>query len=621
MLLRLPPELIYSIAAFLPTASCLLRLAQTCRRLYTIVAADNYRIFQAFVQGQYPTAAVPPLWRDAAHALTLRSHAFRCRAVTARYVEPPSNAVRIGKPKTTRRDRPTLGYRPVIDSYESWYGDHWFARKEVLAWGAGADVVLRIKDLNSHDHHAGEAGDNRQDSYDGAKWVVFNDLPSVNSWDDVAGLHLLGGSSSVDSPDAEDLIVGRRNGELTRLSISPSQGSATHGASFDTQGHKLDYTDLSAGTERVLAVSLDRGEIAFYKLDSPDDIVQPFASLKELLHGASRNRCSKLLSDQRIVVGADGGSSKIDVYSFDPVDVGIACSIRIEDYESERKPRVTAMAPLPALSSMKETSSQDLFLSGWEDSKIRLHDLRSSRPCVAIYGDTVDDSPVYSLLPIGHERLMVGSGAHGLLKLFDLRVTGNHQIDSSNISPSVPRWNRRRRSYNSVVRGFQLNLPTSAPKGISIFLSDRQPENRHNTRFQRSLRPRYRGPVYTMSLPSPTSSTLYVGLVNTVMRLDMVGTEDLFAAGENDKAGQNWSSLNLSLPLNARASPGHQPADLSCYERPSPEDNGRGIRLFVQKPFWSSPAAAHQDDHIPGWDQRWFQPSLNRSTQPEDRWR
>ncbi|EGE06279.1 F-box domain-containing protein [Trichophyton equinum CBS 127.97] len=620
MLLRLPPELIFSIAAFLPTASCLLRLAQTCRRLYTIVAADNYRIFQAFVQGQYPTAVVPPLWRDAAHALTLRSHAFRCRAVTARYVEPPSNAARIGKPKTTRRDKPTLGYRPVIDSYESWYGNHWFARKEVLAWGAGADVVLRIKDLNSHDR-AGEASGCQQDTYDGAKWVVFNDLPSVNSWDDVAGLHLLGDdSSSVDSLDAEDLIVGRRNGELTRLSISPSQGSATHRAFFDTQGHKLDYTDLSVGTERVLAASLDRGEIAFYKLDSDNDSVQPFVSLKAHLHGASRNRCSKLLSNRRIVVGADGESSKIEVFSFDETDVKTECTIRIEDDEAERKPRVTAMAPLPALSSMKETSSQDLFLSGWEESKIRLHDLRSPRPCVAVYGDTVDDSPVYSLLPIGHERLMVGSGAHGLLKLFDLRVTGRHHLDSNNISPSIPKSNYRRRSSSSIVRGLQLNLPPSAPKDISIFLSDRQSENRNNTRLQRTLKPRYRGPVYTMSLPSPTSSTLYVGLVNTVMRLDMVGTEDLCAAGDN-KTGMNWSSLNLSLRLDAKASSGHQPADLSCYERPFPEDNGRGIRLFVQKPFWSSSIVTRHDDSIPGWDQRWFQPSVHRNIKPEERWR
>ncbi|KAM5432386.1 hypothetical protein MferCBS31731_007498 [Microsporum ferrugineum] len=624
MILCLPPELIYSVAAFLPTAGCLVRLAQTCRRLYEIIAADNYRIFQAFVQGQYPTVTVPPLWKDAAHALTLRSHAFRRRAVTARLVELPPNTVRIGKPKTTRRDRPTLGYRPVIDSYESWYGNHWFARKEVLAWGAGADVVLRIKHLSSHE--VGEAESvGRKDSHDGAEWILFNDLHNVNSWDDVAGLHLLGGSYSAGFPDAEDLIVGHRNGKLAYLSISPSQGSATYKARFDTQGHNLDYTDLSTGTERVLAASLDRQHISFYRLDSEDDTVQPFASLKTSSHGSSKNRCSKLLSKQQIVVGADGESAKIDIFSFDPTDVKKERSIRIEDDEEGRKPRVTEMVPLPALHSMDDMKSSDLFLSGWEDSKIRLHDLRSPRPCVAVYGDTVDDSPVYSLLPIGHERLMVGSGANALLKIFDLRVSGKYHVDARNISSSISKQSHQPKGSNPYLRHL-MNPPVYPSKDISIFLNYRLSENRFAIRLPRSGERRYRGPIYTMSLPSPTSSTLYVGLVNTVVRLDMVGTEDLLANG-NGKTGENWSLANLSSGFNAQAASEHQPFELACYERPLPEDGGRGVRLLVQKPFWGSSRRqatdvnGEYDDCMPGWDDRWYQPSADRSNRRKGPWR
>ncbi|KAF3482887.1 F-box domain-containing protein [Arthroderma uncinatum] len=383
MLLHLPSELIYFIASFLPTASSLSRLAQTCRHLYNIVAADNYRIFQAFVQGRYPAITAPPLWRDAAHALTLRSHAFDRRAVTGRFVLTPSNATRIGNPRTIRTDRPTLGYRPVIDSYESWYANDWFARKEVLAWGAGADVVLRIKDLGRHGNSELEVdgAGNRNSSYDGAKWIFFNDLHDVNSWDDVAGLHLLGASSSAGSEDREDLILGRRNGEVVHLSISPNAGRSTVKARFDTNGHKLEYTDLSAGLDRVLAVALDGGSIAFYKLDSESEneseseSVQPFARLRTISHGPSRSKCSKLLSNQQIAVGADGETAKIDIFNFCLEGVRKDRTIRIEDDEDEstsRKPRVTTIVSLPAARSSGAKSSS-LFLSGWEDSKTRYH--------------------------------------------------------------------------------------------------------------------------------------------------------------------------------------------------------------------------------------------------------
>ncbi|KAK2861482.1 hypothetical protein FQN49_004158 [Arthroderma sp. PD_2] len=637
MLSRLPSELIYFIASFLPTAGCLARLAQTCRHLYNIVAADNYRIFQAFVQGQYPAITAPPLWRDAAHALALRSHAFQRHAVSGRFVLTPPNATRIGNPRTIRTDRPTLGYRPVIDSYESWYANDWFARKEVLAWGAGADVVLRIKDLGRHDNDDelkvnGTGSRNR--SYDGAKWIVFNDLHDVNSWDDVAGLHLLGASSSADCPDREDLIIGRRNGDVVHLSISPSEGSSMVKARFDTNGHKLDHTDLSTGTDRVLAVALDGRSIACYKLDSEDESVQPFASLKTISHGPSRNRCSKLLSNQQIAVGADGEAAKIDVFNFDPKGVRKERTIRIEDDEDEsasRKPRVTTIVPLPALHSASGRKSSSLFLSGWEDSKTRLHDLRSPRPCVAAYGDTVDDSPTYTLLPIGHERLMVGSGANALVKIFDLRMTGKHHIEAHNASPSLPKQSHWPNDSDPC-QHYPLDSVPYPRKDISIFLCNEPLGSRNNTRAQPNLQTRrYRGPIYSMSLPSPTSSTLYVGIINNVVRLDMTATDDLFTTG-NEDIQENWCLANLSSKFDPNAAAEYQPFELSCYERPLPEDRGRGVRLMMQKPFWeaSTKSAAgigtdtvngQQDNGIPGWDERWFQPWISRTRRIKGPWR
>jgi hypothetical protein len=40
-----------------------------------------------------------------------------------------------------------MGFQPVIDSYEDWTADKWSSRKEVLALGAGAELVVRLKTM------------------------------------------------------------------------------------------------------------------------------------------------------------------------------------------------------------------------------------------------------------------------------------------------------------------------------------------------------------------------------------------------------------------------------------------------------------------------------------------
>ncbi|KAK2744092.1 hypothetical protein FQN55_006960 [Onygenales sp. PD_40] len=640
MLPRLPSEIIYHIVSFLPTASCIINLARSCKRLHEVLSADDYRIFQAFVQSRFPSIDTPPLWVDAARVLTSRSRAFDRKAVIGRFVLPPHNARRVGHPRTVRTDHPTLGYRPVIDSYEVWYGNSWKDRKEVLVWGAGADLNIRVKDLGYHGRPS-ERGSTDTDItlngrrqsieklQDGVTWAIFNSLHGVNSWDDISGVHALPPLGDT-ATDSEDIVFGRRNGSLVRLSISPSGGTSELKKHYITGSSNLEKTDISGGPNKVLAASLDRRSIAFFRVDADEDEVAPLGNIKTTAHGSARHKCSRLLSDEKIAIGSDGAIDTISVFNITSDAITKTRDIKLDIFDetgSSKKTQVYAIEPLP-VTSQSGGNVGDLFLAGWEDSKTRLHDLRSPKPYVSLFVDTVDDGPIYNLQPIGQERFLVGSGVNALVKIFDMRMPGRYSYMDA-YPPMNPQTNAvPNHTNNNNHHHHTANLKDSLTyprKDISIYLSQKpSPNSRLPLPLTRD-RLRYRGPIYTMSLPSPSSSTLYVGVEANIIRLDFASTDDL--SGPH----RSWYDENLGLGLNVDAAPDYardansQPFDLSCYERPLPEDQGRGVRLMMQDPFYAAAKngemCANDDARVSGWDRRWFQPWISSNKKVKGRWR
>lgn len=224
---------------------------------------------------------------------------------------------------------------------------------------------------------------------------------------------------------------------------------------------------------------------------------------------------------------------------------------------------------------------------------------------MSIFEDTVDDSPTYSIKPVGRERFIVGSGVHALVKIFDLRM-GRYNYLNAKLPETQSRTSLSRRDNS---------------KNISIFLSNRvsSSHNRSTNLFRAPHR--YRGPIYTISQPSPSSSTFYIGIEDSVIRLDMASTDDL--AGKN----KEWYDRNLDLGLDPHGGVDCHPLDLACYERPLPEDQGRGVRLMMQDSLWqtleeeSRGQASKSDARIPGWDQRWFQPWVSSNQKMKGPWR
>lgn len=594
MLAELPAEIIYNVARHLPTVSCLTSLSQTCQRLHLLIAADDGRIFRTFLDTRFPWIGTPPFWKDASRALTSRSRALDRRAVIGRFVVPPRNAIKVGSHQAMRGDAPTLGYRPAIDSYEIWNGYLWSDRKEVLAWGAADELIVRIR----------QTGFQPSD-----KWVVFNDLDHVSSYDDICGVQLLKSNRYLES-DKEHLIFGRVRGELVHLSISPDDATHDYEQEFVTHGFELERIDLSDGPEPILAAHFENGSVAFYHTTTDEAKVHPFARLQEY-EGVPRNKYSKFLSPTRLAVGTGSLQNSLSVFTIAPDDVLPSREIGVHSLDVEEQigmnwkanANVSGVAPLTA--QLCGGSSGDVFLATWGDRAVRLHDLRSGHPYEATYRDTTDDNPIYCVHPFGHDRFVVGAGGDAVLKFFDLRMHNTYSYLNGRIpSFSYPGDKSSKKNTNTKTDGTQDSIKYPR-KDFSIFLSHPPPGLPNSNRSRpRRANISYRGPIYTMSSPSALSPTIYTGVVDGVFRLDIASTDDLA-----NPATRKWYEDSIALDMNADLSTSpavlNRVLELSGYERPEPDDLTTTSKLRTQKAFWNVSDEDVRGEVVTGWDRRW----------------
>ncbi|KAJ5572189.1 hypothetical protein N7535_005849 [Penicillium sp. DV-2018c] len=578
LLSELPAEILYLILAHLPTVNALTNLSQTCRRLNTMMMGDESLIFREFVETRFSAIETPPYWRDAAQALASRSRALYRKGIIARFVVP-SNSTKIGHQRPTPPDNSTLGYKPVISSYEIWNGQSWAEKKEVLAWGAGNQLVMRIK----------QNGHRKQQ-----RWLVFDELDAMDVYDDIRSLHLLSSRELYkNDTDVEHLIFGRCRGDITRLIISPDEATYEHKQRFKTSGRYLEATDLSQGTNPTLAAHFADGTIAFYHADSEKEEIDPFTCLPP--PPRTVNNHMKLLSSSTVAVGTRLPTGSWYVSRFTPAGVSTLRSYGRSDIdqnrttETSREFLIGAIEPLGA-HSLAGGSPGEVFLTAWGGHSISLHDLRSPDSEVNVYTDNTDSNPTYSLLAFGHDSFLVGSGGEGLVKVFDLRM--------GRISGSLDSQMNTGYSYKAPPRhhpkhGFSMFLSTFPPPTFSDETTSRaRPHRQRGT---------YRGPVYTMSSPSSSSPTVYTGLIGGVAQLDFASTEDLL--GSN----RDWYEKNLALDVNTSEAPLLDPAsqalNLTGYERPDPNDFTTTSKLRHQREFWK---VKPEDLGRHGlWDCRW----------------
>lgn len=606
---QLPAELLSQIVAHCETAQTLIQLSVTSRKLNHFIQSDGFRVF---VQHRFPSIQTPPYWQDAAHSLTTLSRNWDRKAFIARTIAPPKFEL-FERPSREQSRRPqrrrhqqTMGYQPVIDSYEKWSGGNWSSRKEVLVWGAGAELILRSRkmgDLAEQEWHAQQpvqrpsVFDQHHHMHD---WSVFKMTGASDGKDDITSANLL---SSIDD-GLEHIFVGRASGSLHHISTSISESRSVIESIYATGGRPVRSATLSTAPQQILAACLADSAVALYPTDAKADNIAPLDEVAAVPPGApGRTWSSKFLRDDRLAVGRGPSGQPILVYGISQTGFSSAPLRRFDvqpdsaeemDYPPTTNGiHTTSIYPIVPIapSSAAGGVEGDIFLSGGYDGNVRLHDLRSPASSTARYVDIVDNSAIYSLLAFGRERFVAGASRYTMLKVFDLRMPGGkvyHYMDGTptQASPSNPNYN-----YN-------IYLEVRPP-------STNYPPRTNPTTITRGLD----SPVYALSAPSPCSPTFYAGAENRIVQLDLVSALDphpdpLFSTGET------WGVDPSSI--ERKWDPHKDAMRLRLYEHST-----GNLKMREQAPVASSqfiPSTAKPlQPWMRGWDGRWRPGPWSRS--------
>lgn len=615
---KLPTELLSQIVAHVPTAQTMLRLALTCRRLNNFIHSDGFRVF---VQNRFPSLETPPCWRDAAHALTTLSRNWDRKAFIAHFIDPPKPQP-LDDPHSYRARRPqrpqqqTIGYQPVIDSYEVWDGGHWDSRKEVVVWGAGAELVLRSKrmgELAEKEWHSQES-EQRQSVFDQHHhmhdWFSLKMAGTADGRDDITSANFIPSHDK----DPEHIFVGRASGMLHHVSISVQDSTSTLVGTYVTKGRPVRSATVSADPQPLLAACLADNAVALYSTSAKGNKIDPVHEVAAVPPGApGRTWSTKFLRNDRLAIGRGPSGQPILVYGVGQNGLSSAPLRRFEVlpdssevmdlHASASRSRRTSIYPIAPIapSSAAGGAEGDIFLSGGYDGNVRLHDLRSPASSTAQYDDIVDSCAIYSLLAFGRERFIAGASRGGVLQVFDLRMCGGkvyQYIDavfpstSGTMSPSGFGTQANKKQVSSQSCGSQIAYPKT---GYNLFLDPLG--GRRPTRYKDS-------PVYSLSAPSPYSPSIYAGVENAVIQLDVVSALDRHPDPVFGKGLRNDGGLFTSVE---KFDPNRDAICLRMYER-----TGGNLDLKAQVPLGSArsvlqpPTHREEDDDVRYLDERWY---------------
>ncbi|KAK6382925.1 hypothetical protein LTS17_003595 [Exophiala oligosperma] len=571
----LPVEVLQHIVSYLPTASSIISLSLTNRKLHKIVSRDDYICFRDFVKKSFPSIETPPLWREAARVLTSRSRAWDRRAFVARECCPPVDPGDLGEIRSWQ----PASYRPVIDCYETWNGPTWSERKEVLAWGAAGRLRMRII----------ENGEVSWRSFTGP----YDHFPTL----DIIDVKLLRPAQTEKYSGCETAIFGRINSDVGPYGC--------HRMDVNNDPTPLLATCNNDGISLFPVFPADKTTWDVY----PTDKV-PLQTKTDI---SNRIICAKFLSDLAFALCFQYLEGKerapIDVYDISSTGLTKQPFTQFWSDPSEGasndRHSSNVVVPLDVVEGISNQPGQ-LFLSGWSDGIVNLHDARTPDRPVSKYVDVVDDGQILSLLPIGYERFLAGSSQNGCLKTYDLRMPGMRPYSYLEGAAQLSQSQETREDLDPKP---SLSSSFKTRRDINIFLS---PSIEYGERLWQPIRSRhrvrrterYRGCVYSLASPSPSSPTVYAGIKNHTLQLDFVSTDDIRSGVDG------W--VDPSLGLNDRSK---DIFSFSCYERPREgHESTDPILLRKQQGLFGERRESQigkKESEVatgvsePGWDERW----------------
>lgn len=636
-LATLPPELLAQIVVHIDTAGAISHLASTCRKVHAFVENDGFRIFvqTRFPYVEPPTKPSPSFWKEAALGITSFAKNWDHKAFIAWSINPQKEVSQdlrnqISRGRSAQAGQ-TMGFTPVIDSYDAWYGGDWTSRKEVVAWGAGAALWMRGKIMGKNKRRNWQTSDNRhlkginthKQRY---AYAVYNEKGANEGVDDITSVNLVS-QQSLSDPD--QVVIGRASGGLTLISMSTETSQSRVLSSYETQGRPIRSAAKTSENNPLLAACLSDSTVALYPIDPTSNQVNPVSQVTANSSIQSRTWSSCFLGHDRLIVGLGPSQAPLHVYNIGEGGIlqGSVRMLELSDYGAHARldlrwddgvrsaTSVYSLAPIDASSSAGRAEG-DVFLSGAYDglswyaslivrrlriligllASLSLHDLRSAKSITAVFRDPVDTfSPIYSLLPIGTERFVAGGARHSIIKVFDLRMPGGKLYHAADPEPCSGTSENRPRSFKSEKRLSCCEHHYDSKhkrRGWNVFL---RPNDNTNRRVTES-------PVYTLSRPSQCSPTFFAGVESTVLQIDMVSIMDehpdpLFKHGQAKTGDKHDVERKWDPRGNALCLP--------MYEH----DTGP-VNLIKQR------KVEYTQGSIEGWDERWrsedFRPSDDR---------
>ncbi|KAI4942853.1 hypothetical protein J4E91_009773 [Alternaria rosae] len=600
----LPNEILSLITTHLERPRDLLYLSLASRRLSEFAKLDGWK---ALLRGRFGLSGLDADAYNAVHGMTTLCRNWDRRGLIARYLEPTEKTMSMNTWRAERWRGPqgqTMGYQPSIDSYEEIYGS-WGERKEVLAWSAGTQIIMRTKEtganiekIRQREEGLDQASDQtwRYDAFRHLNtWFTYKIPDSSEGRDDIVNLKLLRPHQR--DLASEDIVFGTASGQLSLLSANPDFGETR------VQNYNTDHPDItgelrkraiadlsiSSSSTPLLATALSDASLAIYSIDRDnfsDEAIEPSSSAKALLDGQPHRRLwsCEFVCDDAVAVGWGPHAEPIEVYHIGPEGLSSEPLRRFNvasgDSAHSNHTSVYPILPLPG-TAPGASDAGNIFISGGYDGIIRLHDMRSQRGCEQVFWDPTNDSPVYSLARQGSERIVAGVALHSMIKVFDLRFSGSHSYHAISLSDKkLKPTNKvlsRDSATNTIIDRVKRQIPIVSG-GWNLYLTPRSAPLRTAYRNDYS---RFRGdsPVYSLSIPSSTSQNLYAGLEGVIESLTIHGVADTHPDPMLSHSLVRHSA-GVEVDIRASYNPDGGALNLGMYEQGTEE--GIGMQLLVQ---------------------------------------
>lgn len=619
----LPNEILSLVTEHLEDARDVLHLSLTSRRLSEFTKLDGWK---AYLKGRFGLAGLDLDARKSVHGLTTLYRSWHRKGFVAKYLEPSVMNTSINTWQKTRWRGPrgqTMGYRPIIDSYEEMFGA-WTERREVLSWTAGTQIIMRVKETGKparqmrHDHEPQADTTQTFDAFGhGSTWWTYKIPDSFEGRDDIIDMKLLRPHQRREN--SEQAVFGTASGHLSLLSWDTQQ-EETREQHYETTDRAVGSVSLSPSDNPILAASLGDTTLALYPVrhsSISQDPIEPLAQTTPILPGTKGRIWScNFLSDDKVAIGLGPSYEPIQIYNITPGGL-LSQPLRTFNLESKfwkgsrsdtnvsRSTSIYPILPIPG-TAQSGSDAGSVFLTGGYDGITRLHDLRSPRGFETMFWDPTNDSSIYCLAMQGLERIVAGVSMHSMIKVFDLRLAGSHAYQSislsSNTQPKSKPKNRDH-AYNAIVNEEQDHTATISG-GWNLYLNPRIRPKRDAYR-EDHWRGSHDSPVYSLSIPSPISPNIYTGLEGNVQSLTFHSITD---SHPDPLLAQSIVRLPNSHAIDIKSSynPQGDALNLGMYEQGT--QDGLGMQLLVQGNVDASAAKHRERKHTNstrGLDERW----------------